>query len=194
VGEEYPSYPLAQTELGDLCRERKDLDGAVAHYTKAAEATPCAEAWLRVGVAQADQKKHEEALATLKKAEEMSPGDLDVQDAFARIHLETQQFKEALERFEKIAKAIPSDTSARLGRAVCLEKLDRKADAVTELEGILKVDPVHAGAMERLIGLYEGNEAKAGERAKLQKRLEWVRKNPPKVKPIAAPAAPPTSR
>lgn len=190
VPDDYPTYGYAQRELGMQARSKGDFETACKHLEASATSRPSVEGWLELGRTQTDGKKHEAAEATLKKAEELSKGDLDVQEALSRVYLETGKYAAALGRFETILKAVPVDGSSRFGKAVCLEMLDRKSEAATELEALLAKDPAHAGAMDRLIRLYEDDPAKATERETLKKRLEWVKKNPPKVSK-APPAAKP---
>jgi len=189
VTEAYPTYALAQERLGHLCLKAKDLEGACRHFEAAVKARPSADGWLQLGVVETDRKRYAEAEAALRKAEELSQGNLDVQDALARVYLETERFGDALARYDAIVKAMGTDTGARMGRAACLKRLDRPAEAAEELQALLKLDPLHTGALALLVELWAGDSARTSECDALRKRLDWVRRNPPKVK-----SAPPPSR
>lgn len=188
VPEDAPTFGHAQRELGMRARAGGNFEAACKHLEAAAKARPSLDTLLELGKAQLDAKRFDAAEATLKRAEELSKGNVDVFEVQARLYLETARHKEALERFEAIAKALPSDVSARFGKAICLELLRRPAEAIAELEALLEKDPAHVGALERLIALYGEDRERASAKEALRKRLEWLRKNPPKVAPPPAAA------
>ncbi|MGQ0615181.1 MAG: tetratricopeptide repeat protein [Planctomycetaceae bacterium] len=188
VTEAYPTYSLAQERLGQLCLKAKDLEGACRHFEIAVKARPSADGWLRLGVVETERKRYVEAEAALKQGEELSKGNLELQDALARVYLETDRFADALARYDAILKVMPSDTGPRLGRAACLKRLERTGEAADELQAILKLDPLHTGALAMLVELWSGEPGRAQECDQLKKRLAWVKKNPPKVTTAPPPA------
>ncbi len=188
VTEAYPTFSLAQARVGHLCLKAKDLEGACRHFEIAVKARPSTDGWLQLGVVEIERKRYVEAEAALKQGEELSKGNLEVQDALARVFLETERFADALARYDAIAKVMPSDTGARMGRAVCLKRLERAGEAAEELQALLKLDPLHTGALALLVELWSGEPGRAQECDLLKKRLDWVRKNPPKVTTAPPPA------
>ena len=188
VPEDAPTFAYARRELGMRARASGDFEAACKHLEAAAKARPSLDTLVELGRAQLDAKRFDAAEATLKRAEELSRGNVDVFEAQARLYLETTRPKEALERFEGIAKVLPSDASARFGKAVCLELLGRRREAVAELEALLEKDPAHVGAIERLIALYGDDRERAEAKEALRKRLDRLRKNPPKAAPPPAAA------
>lgn len=185
VTEEYPMYAFAQDRRGELARSKGDLKAASACFEAVCKVRPGFDPWLKLGLLRIDLKEYPGAEEALAKAKEFSAGDLTLQDAFARLYLETQRFEEALGCSEAILKAVPRDSSAHFLKGVCLERLERIPESVAAYEETLKVDAAHKGAMQRLIGLYARDPSKTKETAELRKRLDWIEKHPPKVRPPA---------
>ena len=189
VSEKSRSHAFAQAKLGSYAMRRGDVESAAKHYEKAATLRPSVQLWLNLANVQITAKKHKEAENALKSGEKLSPRDLEIADAFARLYLSMQEFEKAYERYEQIAKKIPNDMSAHFGKAVCLMKLDKDAAAESVCNHILRKDPNHKGALGLLIRMYEDDPDKEGLRAMYTKRLEWVKKNPPRRKPRPRPAS-----
>ena len=184
VSEKSPSHAFARARLGGYAVRRGDLESAAKHYETSVSLRPSVELWLNLANVRITAKKYEEAGKALKSAEKMSPRDLEIVDAFARLHLSMQEFQKAYERYEQIAKTIPGDMSAHFGKAICLMKLDRGAAAESVCNHVLRKDPNHKGVLGLLIRMYAGDPGKKELRAMYAKRLEWVKKNPPRRKPI----------
>ncbi len=182
VSEKSRSHAFAQAKLGSYAKRRGELDSAAKHYAKAATSRPSVQLWLNLANVQISAKKHEEARKALKSGEKLSPRDLDIADAFARLYLSMEEFGKAYERYEQIAKKIPNDMSAHFGKAVCLMKLDKDAASESVCNHILRKDPNHRGVLGLLIRMYEGDSDKNKLRAMYTQRLEWVKKNPPRRK------------
>ncbi|MCZ6786693.1 MAG: tetratricopeptide repeat protein [Planctomycetota bacterium] len=189
VSEKSRSYAFAQAKLGSYARRQGDLESAAKHYEKAVTLRPSVDLWLNLANVQIVAKKHEEAEKALKSGEKMSPRDLDIADAFARLYLSMREFEKAYARYEQVANRIPNDMSAHFGKAVCLMKLDKDAAAESVCNHILRKDPNHKGVLGLLIRMYEGDPGKEDLRARYEKRLEWVKKNPPRRKPRPRPTS-----
>jgi len=80
---------------------------------------------------------------------------------------------------------MPRDMNIRFMRALCLQEMKRKGEAVRELEEVLKQAPFHQGALLRLLEIYEGDASKAKRVAVITTRLEQIRKNPPRVRAVS---------
>lgn len=183
VTDAYPTFAFAQDRLGEMARSKGDLKGAAGFFETACKARPVFDGWLKLGLLRIETSEYTAAEEAFTKAKELSPGDLTLQDAFARLYLETERFEEALACSEAIVKAVPRDASARFLKGVCLERLVRIPEATAAYEETLKVDPAHKGAMQRLVKLYAQDPAKARETDEMRKRLDWIEKHPPKVRP-----------
>ena len=191
VSEKSRSHAFAQAKLGSYAMRRGDLESAAKHYEKAVSLRPSVDLWLNLANVRIAAKKYDEAAKALRGGEKMSPRDLDIADAFARLYLSMEEFGQAYKRYEQIAKKIPNDMSAHFGKAICLMKLDKGAAAESVCNHILRKDPNHRGALGLLIRMYEGEPDKDELRAMYTQRLEWVKKNPPRRK---APPRPASSR
>ena len=80
---------------------------------------------------------------------------------------------------------IPSDTTARFLRALCLQKLERKDEAVAEMEQVLVKDPYHALTLKALIAIYGTDPAQASKVGDYKLRLQRLAKSkPPPAPPV----------
>jgi len=189
VTDKVPTYAFAQSRLGALALRSSDAKGAAESFQKAADAAPNLDSLLQLASARMDLKQWKQAEEALTKADFYSPKDLSLLESWSRLYVETGRFALALERLDALVAQSPKDARLRLMKAVCLDKLGKPEPALRELEAGLKVDPANEEILKRLIAAYEGVPGKASERDLLSKRLEWLRKNPTKVR-TAPPAKP----
>jgi len=73
-----------------------------------------------------------------------------LQNMLGAIHRERGDVDEAMRRFRRAFAAQPRLTAARLALADLLKGAGRDAEAIAELEAILRIDPHHDGARRRL--------------------------------------------
>lgn len=176
---EFPTYSLAAERLGELALRAGDKEAALEHFKVHAEARPSVNALMQLASVQIDLKKHEDAEASLKKAAELSKGNLDVTDLFGRLYLEAGRNEEALTAYSEIVEKIPTDTTARFLRALCLQRLERTDEAVAEMEQVLVRDPYHGMTLKALIEVHKNDSAQAAKVADYKARLQRLAKSKP---------------
>jgi len=179
ITQNFPTYSLAAERLGELALRAGDKESALEHFKVHAEARPTANALMQLASVQIELKKYEDAEASLKKAAELSKGNLDVTDLFGRLYLESGRNEEALAAYSEIVEKIPSDNTARFLRALCLKRLDRYDEAVREMEQVLAKDPYHAMTLKALIDIYRDDPAQVSKVKDYKQRLARLAKSKP---------------
>ncbi|HEX5136066.1 MAG TPA: tetratricopeptide repeat protein [Planctomycetota bacterium] len=179
ITKDFPTFSLAAERLGDLALKAGDKEAALEHFKVHAEARPTANALMQLASVQIDLKKYDDAEASLKKAAELSKGNLDVTDLFGRLYLEAGRNEDALAAYTEIVQKIPADNTARFLRALCLQRLDRCDEAVAEMDQVLAKDPYHAMTLKALIALYKDDPAQASKVKDYQTRLARLAKSKP---------------
>jgi tetratricopeptide (TPR) repeat protein len=109
----------------------------------------------------------------------LSKGDLDVTELFGRLYVESGRNQDALAAYTEIVEKIPSDTTARFMRAVCLQRLERNDEAIAEMEQVLVKDPYHGLSLKALVEAYKGDSAQAAKVREYKVRLERLAKAKP---------------
>ena len=176
---EYPTYSLAAERLGAIALKAGDKAAALEHFKVHVEARPSANALMQLASVQIDLKKYEDAEAGLKKAAELSKGNLDVTELLGRLYIESDRNADALAAYTEIVEKIPSDTTARFMRALCLQRLERNEEAVAEMEQVLVKDPYHRLTLKALIEVYKDESAQAAKVRDYRDRLERLAKSKP---------------
>lgn len=176
---DFPTYSLAAERLGELALRAGDKEAALEHFKVHAEARPTANAMMQLASVQIELKKYDDAEASLKKAAELSKGNLDVTDMFGRLYLEAGRNEEALAAYSEIVEKIPSDNTARFLRAVCLRRLERVDEAAAEMENVLAKDPYHALTLKALIEIYGDDPVQAAKVRDYTARLARLAKSKP---------------
>ncbi len=176
---EYPTYSLAAERLGEIALKAGDKEAALEHFKVHAEVRPSGNALMQLASVQIELKKYEDAEASLKKAAELSKGNLDVTDLFGRLYVEAGRNEEALAAYTEIVEKIPADTTARFMRALCLQRLERTDEAVAEMEQVLARDPYHGMTLRALIQTYGDDAAHASKVKDYKDRLKRLAKSKP---------------
>jgi tetratricopeptide (TPR) repeat protein len=176
---DFPTYSLAAERLGELALSAGDMEAALEHFKVHAEARPTGNALMQLASVQIGLKKYEDAEVSLKKAAELSKGNLDVTELFGRLYIEAGRNEEALAAYSEIVEKIPADTTARFMRALCLQRLERTDDAVAEMEQILVRDPYHGMTLKTLIQIHGDSSAHAAKVRDYKGRLERLAKSKP---------------
>lgn len=189
IGPDAPTSSLAAGRLGEIAVRAGRHEEALAHLQAFAEAHPSARAHMRVAAVLLELGRHDETEAALKKAAGFSKDDLELHDLWGRLHMEKKSWHEALERWERILKVIPGDLAARHLKATCLLRMDRRAAAVKEWEGLLSEAPYHDLALRAAIDACASDPERARQVLEWRERLEAIRKNPPRVRHVAGDAA-----
>lgn len=95
-----PGNTDAEYILGELARRAENWDEAITHFSQAAKLNPdFAEAYLGWGVSLLGDKKYEEAIAPLRIAERLTPGNPDIHNALGTALVRTGHKEEAEKEF-----------------------------------------------------------------------------------------------
>ena len=95
-----PGNADAQYVLGELARRAENFDEAISRFSHAAKLNPnFAEAYLGWGVSLLGDKKYPEAIAPLRTAERLTPGNPDIHNALATALVRTGDKAEAEKEF-----------------------------------------------------------------------------------------------
>jgi len=184
VPEKFPTYGLAQGRLGLIALKLKDTKSAEAYFKNAVAARPDKNSWLQLAAVQLDNKNYEEAEKSLAETAKLAKDDLQVADLYARLYMETKRPALALDHYSAILKKVARDSTARYLRSICYFELQRPAEAVADLKTVLGADPYHGGALRSLIEYWKDDPSHRGDVAEMRKRLERLKKAPPRVRRV----------
>ncbi len=107
-----PSNADAEYILGELARRAQDWDEAITRFSQAAKLDQnFAEAYLGWGVSLLGDKKYEEAIAPLRRAERLTPGNPDIHNALATALVRTGHKDEAEKEFAILRSLSSTDHS-----------------------------------------------------------------------------------
>lgn len=153
-----PDVAAAWLRLGTLQERSGRIDDAEAAYRKAIEADPKFHlgwnnlAWLAVG----RQKGWDQALADVRKALELSPGNATYLDTLGALQLGRGDLAGAVESFRQAAKAAPNSPLAHFRLAHVLDKQGQAraaADAYAAALALKRPFAEEAAARSRLAEL-----------------------------------------
>jgi tetratricopeptide (TPR) repeat protein len=181
VKEDAPTYSLAQDRLGYVHLATGDKKEAAKHFEASAKARPTPSAWMTLAGVQIDLKEYKKAEESLNKAAELTKGDFHLAELQARLYIETDREEKALDVYRSICERFPNDSTPRFMAGVCLLQLGRKAEAADAWVAVLEKDPYHRSSLERLVALWKDESSRRAQVEEYNKRLEALRKNPPKV-------------
>lgn len=138
-----PSVRLsAQTGLADSLWTAGDYRAAKAEYTLALHENPgSVRALFRLAVLSAWDGRLDSALALLRDAREVQPGEPDVRLWEAKVLLWDDRYSEALVRYDSLIAEFPERLDARLGRAQTLAWWGHTADAEREYRALAEANP-----------------------------------------------------
>jgi tetratricopeptide (TPR) repeat protein len=181
VKDDAPTYSLAQDRLGYVNLATGDKKEAAKHFELSAKARSTPSAWMTLANVQIDLKEYKKAEASLDKAGELSKGDFHLAELRARLYVETDREEKALDVYRTICEKFPNDSTPRFMAGVCLLQLGREKEAADAWVTVLEKDPYHRSSLQRLVDLWKNDSSRAAQVAEYEKRLEALRKNPPKV-------------
>ena len=84
--------------------------------------------------------------------------------------MQAQQYQEALEQFQRYQEGGPPLSTSFMNAGICLNRLDREAEAILQFESALKIDPNFAPAM-RLLALIHRKAERMEESERWEERL-----------------------
>jgi tetratricopeptide (TPR) repeat protein len=182
VSDQYPTYALAQGELGLLALQLKDVESAATYFENSAKARASADSWMQLATVQMDLKRFEAAEASLGEADKLTKQNYRLIEMWARLYLESKRPGMAVERYTQLVEKFPRDPIPLHLRGLCYLEMERTDEAVADLRAVLAMDPFHVGSIHRLRALWKDDPSKERELADLDRRLEQLKKNPPKVR------------
>lgn len=182
VSDKYPTYALAQGELGNLALKLKDNESAATYFENSAKARESVDSWMQLATVQMDLKRFEAAEASLAAAEKMTKKNYRLVELWARLYLESNRPEKAVERYAELVERFPKDPIPRHMRGLCYLDMERTAEAVADFRAVLEMDPFHTGAIHALRSLWKDDPSRERDVADLDRRLAALKKSPPKVR------------
>jgi tetratricopeptide (TPR) repeat protein len=172
-----PAHIDAVNVLGAVALRRGDAEGALAHFTRAAQLQPrFAEAHSNRGVALLQLRRWNEALDAFRRALMINPRHLDALFNHAIVLGELERWPEALESYEQLLRLRADHALAWSNRGNALQKLERFKDAIASYDRAISLRADYVDAIyNRATALHKLNrweEALAGYDAALRLRAD----------------------
>jgi tetratricopeptide (TPR) repeat protein len=167
-----PDLPAALSSLGNLLDDMGEVEEAVQALQRATKLSPENNDFaLNLGIVATNARRFENAEQALARYIRAAPGVARGWAAMA--HLERQRGKPdtALQLYARAIELDPEDVRSRHNRATLLRELDRRAEALAEVEAMrdMSVPPETAVLRAHLLGdLDRGDEAVAAYREVLR--------------------------
>ena len=95
----------------------------------------------------------EEAVARLRRARELAPGDISVLNALGLVLQRLEGFRESLELFEEVLRLAPDFPPGHYNRGAALDALGRLEPAEASYRRALELQPGHLAAMAGLASI-----------------------------------------
>ena len=171
-----PGFAKAWRSLGRLHEARGELDAAAEAFLEALQLEPEDTAALvfNLGVRSDEEAQFELARRLYRALLEVDPAYSKAAINLAAIESRQGNPQDALDVLDDVLEREPENTAALFNRALALEALDKRPQAVTQLEALLALDPEHALAWRQL-GLWQlGQDNDAEARQALETYLELV--------------------
>ena len=152
-----PKDVVFRTYLGERALAERRYDDAEKLYRKVTELSPNSAQALNNLAWIAGKKQDPGAIALAEKALALAPGNPAILDTLGMLQVEQGRRDEGLENLRQAVALAPDAGPLRLNLVRAYLKLDRKDDARTELDGLLKQfpegTPVHVEATSLKQGL-----------------------------------------
>ena len=133
-----PSDPASHNALGVLAIERGDAAAAEGEFAVAVAAEPLNTVYLsNHGNALRAIRRVAEAEQAYRRALQVDPTHIDAANGLGALLVETDRAAEGLPLFDAVLRERPGSPEARLNRAIALELLGRRDDAVAAYLEIL---------------------------------------------------------
>ncbi|ARV60416.1 hypothetical protein BZZ01_18850 [Nostocales cyanobacterium HT-58-2] len=140
-----PSHSYAYNGLGTVFDEQKKFNEAITAYRKAIELdSRNTHAYRNLGMSLEILGKLDEAIAAYRKAIQFAPNDADASYSYnllSRAYYLQKNFDQALATYRKALQRDPQDPFSYNGLGVTLLSLGRVAEAITEFERAIQLDP-----------------------------------------------------
>ena len=150
-----PDNPQAHLRLGYVLLEANKCKEAGAHFRSAIAAhLPSADAHLGLAGCQTAQRQFDAAIATLRDAERVEPGNPVVTANLGLVLSDSGRPQDAIDPLQRALTIDPDLHQARFGLAIAFARAGRRTDAASTAEELLRRLPPNApqrGEVERLI-------------------------------------------
>jgi len=164
-----PNNHEARVKLGYALLEARDLAGAAEQYEAAlALSGGVAMVHYNLGGIYIEQGREAEGVAQFRQAVAFKPDFFEARLLLADAFRRQGDFDGAAEQYTAAVALRGEDTAARLGRALCLIRLDRWLEARAALEDDVAAqpdEPAFPHALARLLAAAPADEARQPERA-----------------------------
>ncbi|MDP7034824.1 MAG: serine/threonine-protein kinase [Planctomycetota bacterium] len=171
-----PEYALAHMSRGRCLIQLKRYKEAIQNLSIAVRIDP-EQSWPYFHRAQAYHARKEFAQAILDydNCTQRFPGNYQAYFHRAKVHFDRKDYKNALNDWRQALELAPKWTAIHHNMAICLSRLNRTEEAVTEYEKLLQADPKSTRTIKSILQLLQ----KTGGS---QRAAAWIRsflgKNP----------------
>jgi len=173
-----PQSVLAHELSGEMMEAMNNYDGAIVELKKAVDIAPKQPGThYRLGDAYWTLSQWDSAAEQFQAELTVDPGNCMARARIGNIVLQKNgSAEEAMATIDKAISMCPSLTDARVDRARALVKLNRQAEAVTELEAAVKAEPAEPSThfllakVYRALGRTEEAQAEMQTYSKLEER------------------------
>jgi tetratricopeptide (TPR) repeat protein len=149
----------AHMRLGGTLRDQRRIDEALAHYSEAVRLHPeRAEAHQELGLTLQNSGRLEEAIAEYQEAVRLTPGVAELENNLGSALAMSNRITEAQPHFASAVRLKPDFDVARMNLAVADIRLNKKDDAIAELQELLRRNPNDARARTLLEQVTRGKQ------------------------------------
>jgi len=141
-------HPDPYLGLATIAVHRGELDTAMNLYSKAAEIEPNDKAFAGMGLIQMDREEHEAAFASFAKSIALNPQNMIAMTGMVQEAYAVNRVEEILPHLNDALIVDPEQDAIRFSLAGCYISLNRRQDAMAQLEHLLEKNPEHEGAKE----------------------------------------------
>jgi tetratricopeptide (TPR) repeat protein len=135
-----PSLPSVHAQYGRALLGSGDQQGAAREFRRELERNPNDFlANLQLGILYKNEKRFDDAMLHLQRAEAVRPGDLGLRHAKAAVYLGTGEVERAREELEQVVKDAPTFVDAHVLLASAYYRLKRKEDGDRERQLVEKL-------------------------------------------------------
>lgn len=128
-----PALPSVHVQFGRALLGSGDQQAAAREFRRELERNPNDfQANLQLGILYKNEKRFDEALLCLQRAESVRPGDVGLRHAMAAVHLGTGDVERAREELERVVKDAPAFIDGHVLLASAYYRLKRKEDGDRE--------------------------------------------------------------
>ncbi len=153
---EFPNAVVLYNILGAVNAGLRDLDGAIASFSKAVQIKPdYVEAHNNLGLAFQSRGRFEEAIASFRKALEIQPDFVEAHNNLGAALKYQGRLDEAIASLGKALQIRPDHAEAHNNLGAALQDQGRLEEAIASFSKALQIKPDFVEAHSNLCGLFE---------------------------------------